>query len=757
MALLVEAGVPNARPVAIGERLTIGRDQGCAIRIDDPLVAGRHAEVVQADGAYQLVDLGSRRGTFVGDRRVSTHTLRHGDEILVGPTRLRFENPEATAAGDLRARLRRKADRAGHAAVELSNSLERAADLPAMLEALLATALELVPADRGAVLLGDEHAPAKLRVARNRDGSPAEITLSTSLLSEVVARGTGVVVPNVLDLPHLSASSSLVAQRIRSAICVPIAHRGEQLGVMHLDSPMGNAFDDGQLELVTSMARQASVAIRSALLAAKVDSAATAERERLHGLLANLPDGVLLVERDGRIAFANPLALELLAALGSPPREGLLERVGGHGPGELLGTRGPVEIVTARQPRRIIVSTAREVSGDAAGSTLLVLRDVTAEREREARAAQHERLALLGQLAAGVAHDFNNVLVVIDNFTRFVLDDAKEERHREDLREVLGAAGRAAQLVKQLLAFGRREMMNPQVVRLDRAMAGMERLLRGALGERIDLRTSVPEDLWRVKVDPVMLGQVVLNLVVNARDAMPDGGTIGIRGHNRTLDVEDARNESLPPGRYVVLETTDTGVGMPEQVASRVFEPFFTTKGPGKGSGLGLATAYGIVRQAGGTITLRTAPGAGTTFSVHLPATDEADAPAAVARASFPGSGETILVAEDETVVRTLTRRILAEAGYRVLEAGDGAEALELAAHHPGPVDLLLTDMVMPGMTGKQLAERLAAQRAGLTTLFMSGYFDEGFGSEIHQHFLAKPFQREALLERVHQALATRH
>ncbi len=753
MASLIEIGTEPVRRTVLGDRTTIGRDEESDLRLDDPMVNGRHAEVCRrSDGKYELVDLGSRRGTFVGDRRVSARFLQDGDEILIGPARLRFEKGRRVVEREARAALRRTSDVAARAAVELTTALEQAADFPAMMEALLHTALEVVDAERGAVLLiAEGDARPSLQVTRYRDGRPAEVTLSTTMLSEVVARHAGVVTADALGDPRLDAATSLIAQRIRSALCVPLTHRGEQLGVLHLDSQAGAAFDESKLALASAMARQASVAIRSAMLALKIDAAAASERARLERLLADLPEGILLVERDGRLAFANPLALKLLAVVEAEAAgQQVFSGLGGYTLGDLLSEREPVEIV-AGGPRRVLLASARETAGGGSGEVLVILRDVTEEREREARAAQHERLAVVGQLAAGVAHDFNNLLAVISNFAQFVMDELTDERSRGDLTQVIEASRRAALLVKQLLAFSRREQVHPQVVRLDRAVRDLERLVRGATGEHIELHMRFAADLWRVKVDPSLLGQVVLNLAVNARDAMPGGGSLTFDASNRALDEEAASREELSPGRYAVIEVTDTGVGMTQQVARKVFEPFFTTKPPGKGTGLGLATAYGIVRQAGGTLGLRTEPDAGATFTIYLPASDEPD-PELQPGSPRPMPGDaTVLLAEDERPVRELTRRILTDAGYLVLDAGSGPEALELAARHPGAIDLLLTDVVMPSMSGKQLAQKLAAQRPGLRTLFMSGYFD---GAEKGEAFLAKPFQRDSLLERVRATLA---
>jgi CheY-like chemotaxis protein len=296
--------------------------------------------------------------------------------------------------------------------------------------------------------------------------------------------------------------------------------------------------------------------------------------------------------------------------------------------------------------------------------------------------------------------------------------------------------------------------MRPRVVRLDTLIANLRKLVRGAIGEHIELAVDVAPGLWRVNVDPSMLGQVVLNLAVNARDAMPDGGTLTVRARNEELGAAEAEALSVSPGRYAVIEVSDTGTGMPEHVAARVFEPFFTTKPTGKGTGLGLATAHDIVQQAGGTIALRTQQGEGSTFRVLLPATDEKEGHFAVPAMRAGGGRETVLVAEDERLVRELTTRILTDAGYTVLDAKSGPDALEVAARHPGRIDLLLSDIVMPGMTGRQLAKQLGDGRPDLRVLYMSAYFDEGPGGEAQRDTLPKPFQRDVLLQRVRSALA---
>lgn len=752
-AMLVEQGVEPARRLDLRDVAAIGRDPACSLRIDDPLVSGRHAEVRRTvDGKYEIVDLGSRRGTFVRGRRVSTAVLEDGDEILVGPARFRFEDGGVQRRNTRKA-LRRTSDVAANAAIELTAALEKAATLRELLEALLRTSLDIVEGERGAALLVGEGEPhPTLQIGMTRDGAPAHVPLSSSLLSEVAARRAGVLSANVGEDPLLNEAASLAAQQVRSAMCVPLIHHGDQLGVLHLDSRLGGAFTAGNLELVTAMARQASVAIRNAVLVEKVASATQAERARLHGVLDDLPDGVALVDGDGRIAFANARAPALLALLGAV--DGAVpERLGSVTVGDLLGAGEPVEVSVQGPSPRVLRLSAHATSGDGA-ACVLVLRDVTRDREREARLAQQERLAVVGQLAAGIAHDFNNLLAIVTSFSQFVLDEVTAPRQREDLQQVLDAAMRASELVRQLLAVGRcNDAARPRVVRLETLVGSMRKLVRGAVGENIDLVVDFAPDLWRVKVDPSMFGQVVLNLAVNARDAMCEGGTLTVRARNEELGAEAAAAASLPPGRYTVLEVADTGSGMPDPVAAKVFEPFFTTKPAGKGTGLGLATALGIIQQAGGTITLRTKEGEGTTFRVLLPATDEKEGHFDVPDVRPEGGRETVLVVEDERLVRELTRRILSDAGYTVLDASNGAEAIRVAAAHGSDIHLLLTDVVMPGMSGRQLARQLVESRPALRVLYTSAYFDEMVGGGAEADVVAKPFQRETLLQRVRLAL----
>ena len=370
--------------------------------------------------------------------------------------------------------------------------------------------------------------------------------------------------------------------------------------------------------------------------------------------------------------------------------------------------------------------------------------EVTADTERRARdarerknrlqAQQAQRLESLGQLAGGVAHDFNNLLAVILNYVSFVSEELAAAtgpdpaRHLEtasaDLAQVKMAAERAARLTRQLLAFARREVVRPQVLDLDKVITAVEEMLRRTLGEHVELVTSLAGSLWPVLADPGQLEQVLVNLAVNARDAMPTGGTLTIDTSNIIVDAETvAGGSKAREGRNVRLRVSDTGTGMTADVAERVFEPFFTTKAEGAGTGLGLATVYGILSQAEGHIRIYSEPGAGTTFTIMLPVTAEAAAPVVEAEPYLrTPTGETVLVVEDEPALREVTRRILTRNGYQVITAANGPEALDIARDHPGEIHLLVTDVVMPHMLGKEVAEKMRAIRPGIEVLFMSGY-----------------------------------
>ena len=368
----------------------------------------------------------------------------------------------------------------------------------------------------------------------------------------------------------------------------------------------------------------------------------------------------------------------------------------------------------------------------------------------------------VGRLAGGVAHDFNNLLTAIIGYAELISTRAKTNALVKQNADLIRKAGeQAATLTRQLLAFSRKQILQPKVIDLNALVVEMEKLLRRVIGERFDLQSHPDAEIGRVKADPSQIEQVVLNLGVNARDAMPKGGKLVIRTENVRLDETTAPQiaASLVPGDYVVLSVTDTGAGMDDETKAHIFEPFFTTKGPGKGTGLGLATVYGIVRQTGGGISVESEPGKGSTFRIYLPLER---APVDYTRTPVPPldkseNFETVLVVEDEEIVRDLVRDVLEEQGYHILCAVDGLEALKLAANFDGTIHLLVTDVIMPNMNGHELAAKLSTVRPDMKILYVSGYSDNDIGDhgvlDPRFELLQKPFTPQTLARKIHDVI----
>ena len=400
---------------------------------------------------------------------------------------------------------------------------------------------------------------------------------------------------------------------------------------------------------------------------------------------------------------------------------------------------------------------------DAAGDVYRIVgtaTDITEQRQLQEQFLQSQKMESVGRLTGGIAHDFNNLLTVITAAADLALAQSTEAAVREDLEEVRQAAARAALLTGQLLALSRQQILKPEVINLSATLGGMQGMLRRLIGEHIECVFALPPGLRSIQADASQMEQVVLNLAVNARDAMPEGGRLDLVLCDVTLGQAEATAAGdLRPGRYVRLTVRDTGVGMDEATRQKAFEPFFTTKALGKGSGLGLSTVYGIVRQSGGSVAVDSEPGAGATFQIYLPAVDGDPAPAPLdepieTRAT---SGQTILLVEDEPRLRKLASRILRADSYTVIEAESGEHALELASRHRGAVHLLLTDVVMPGMNGRELATRLGEARPDTRILFTSGYTDDAILRhgvlEDTRQFLGKPYTPEQLRRRVRDML----
>ncbi|MFF5076110.1 PAS domain S-box protein [Actinoplanes sp. NPDC000266] len=522
------------------------------------------------------------------------------------------------------------------------------------------------------------------------------------------------------------------------------------------------------------------------------------------GLLEAAPDAMLGVTRDGTITLANAQTEKLFGyarkeLIGRNVDILVPERVRAAHPGQRAryfaeprtrqlgggkslaavrkdGSEFPAEISLSalETDQGIIVSAAiRDVTERVAAQAERERLITQAERDAAERRLQHtRRLESLGQLAGGVAHDFNNILAIIGNYTELVLDtlDAEDPAPadlaaaRDDLGQIRHAAERAAQLTKQLLAFGRRDVTQAQVLSLNHVVGDVEQMLRRTLGEHIHLITHLDRQLRTVHADPGQLEQILVNLAVNARDAMPGGGTLSIDTGNTDLGPDDAGSYNLRPGPYVRLRVSDTGAGMPREVQERAFEPFYTTKPRGAGTGLGLATVYGIATAAGGDVHLYSEVDIGTTVTIMLPATDQpvptgnGAAEPTGESAPMEAAHETILMVEDEDALRQTTARILTRAGYEVLVADGGAQAIHLAQTHTGGIDLLLTDVIMPKMMGNEVAVRVTAVRPGLPVLYMSGYAEPVLtdNGTLPDGFVMveKPFTSRELLHRVRDALA---
>jgi PAS domain S-box-containing protein len=506
----------------------------------------------------------------------------------------------------------------------------------------------------------------------------------------------------------------------------------------------------------------------------RADALGESER-RFRDVLQNLKLLAVLLDPRGRVTFCNQHFLQLTGwqapeVLGQDFFERFVPAEGRAAARREFATMietGVMQLpeegeILTRSGERRLVSWAHTFLHDAQERIIgnaSVGSDLTDDRQLEERRRQSQKLEAVGRLAGGVAHDFNNLLTIIMGYSDMTLLALPDTTLSENVKEVKRAAERAAALTRQLLAFSRRQVLQPRVLDLNSVVGDTDKMLRRLIGEDIDLRSACAADLGRVKADPGQIEQVLVNLGVNARDAMPRGGRLTVETSNVDLDLEYARtHEVVQPGSYVRLAVTDTGQGMDTRTMSQVFEPFFTTKKEGKGTGLGLATVYGIVKQSGGYIWVYSEPGRGTTFKIYLPRVfeDPEAAPAALSPAELRGT-ETVLLVEDDDGLRTVSASALTEFGFHVLEAPSAEDALELVERSHIPIDVVLTDMVLPRMGGRDLAQELLRRHPDLKVVFMSGYaeqatFHQGLlGPE--QAFLSKPFTPQTLVRKLRDVL----
>jgi len=499
------------------------------------------------------------------------------------------------------------------------------------------------------------------------------------------------------------------------------------------------------------------------------------EHEQRSRIMDATSDFVAMAQPDGTLVYLNRAGREFMGMGGDEELSGRTLHMA-HAPGSLrrLLSEGlpaaardgawRVEAEFLRHDGTVVpMSQVLLAHRDRGGQVTLystIARDVSRERQLEETVRQSQKMEAIGRLAGGIAHDFNNMLCALLGFAHLAASELKPAQGAyAEIQEIIGVGERAAALTRQLLAFSRRQILRPRVVDLGAILTRMGPMLRRLVGEDIELTVSLPDAPLRVKADPTNMEQVVLNLAINARDAIErNSGHLGITLEPRELDVARAARLELAPGRYAVLAVADDGIGMDAPIRARLFEPFFTTKGPGLGTGLGLATVFGIVKQSGGNVRVESEVGRGSVFEAYLPISDdplieEPPTPQPTSR----NRDALILVAEDDASVRLVVVTVLKRAGYRVVEAGHPHQALAIARAHAAPIDLLLTDVVMPLMNGHELASQLRAERPGLAVLCMSGYSDEAINSrgvlDVNLPLLTKPVTPEQLLRAVAEAL----
>ena len=530
---------------------------------------------------------------------------------------------------------------------------------------------------------------------------------------------------------------------------------------------------------------QKMMQVESEVIARRQTETALRESEEKHRrLFETMPQGVVYQDAEGKIIYANPAAEKILGLTlhqmqgrtSSDPRWKVIHEDGSDFPGDMhpamiaLRTGQAVRdvimgIYNPREDRRRWIKTSAvplfKEGENKPYQVYTTFDDITEYQRLQAQFLQSQKMEAVGLLAGGVAHDFNNLLTVIKGYAEILLESLDpNDPKRRDIEQIARAGQSAASLTSQLLAFSRKQMRQPRLLNLNSAIDEVGKMLRRLLGEDIDIITTTAPDLDPVHADPGQIQQVLMNLAVNARDAMPKGGSLTIETANANLDEDFARGHpGVKTGRYVMLAISDNGVGMDAATQSRIFEPFFTTKPQGAGTGLGLSTVYGIVRQNGGFIWVYSEPGKGTTFKIYFPrAEGNADAYTAEdAHDLDSGGAETVLIVEDDFSVRALASRILRERGYTVLEASDGAEALDIAGKYDGDIHLVLADVVMPGMSGRDLVRQFEMARPSIKALYVSGYTNTAI---VHHGtldpdvaFLQKPFAVADLLRKVRAVL----
>jgi PAS domain S-box-containing protein len=607
----------------------------------------------------------------------------------------------------------------------------------------------------------DEHDPA-----------PQAKRLGRGLTEYVIRTGEPLLAtPNVFEDLVGRGEAELIGAPSLDWLGVPLMSGNGCIGAIVVQSYSENVrFGERDRDILKFVSQQIATAIEHK----RYEEALRRSEARYRSLVLSAAYGIYRCTLAGRFLDVNPALIAMLGygsveeVLKLDPRQDVffnsqeLDRL--IEDYRRTGSLNGVEVQWKAKDGHVIVVrlSGRPVSGgeQAVEELEIIAEDITDRRQLEEQFRQAQKMEAVGRLAGGVAHDFNNLLMVINGYTEVLLEELDSSNAMfQKVQSIQQAADRAATLTRQLLAFSRKQLLELKVVDVNTAIADMERLLRPLIGEHISLMTRLSTDAGRTRADAGQLEQVIMNLVVNAKDAMTDGGKITIQSSEVTVRQNFREHRFIQPGRYVVLSVSDTGHGMDKETQSRIFEPFFTTKEKGKGTGLGLSTVYGIVKQSGGYVFPQSEPGAGTTFYIYLPRVEEAPEELSPAKSqeNEKGGCETVLLVEDEESVRELVRVTLAARGYKVLEAENGEAGLRVAEAHGDEIDLLITDVVMPGMGGRELAKQLLQIRPHLGVLYLSGYTEDTI---LHQGaldpgtaFLQKPFTLQNLARKVREVL----
>jgi len=605
-----------------------------------------------------------------------------------------------------------------------------------------------------------------------RDPTPASRRLGRGLTEYVLRAGEPLLAtPEVFQELQSRGEVELMGSPSVDWMGVPLRAGNHTFGVLVVQSYHEDVrFGERDKEILTFVSQQ----LASAIDHKRHEEALRHSEARYRSLVQSAVYGIYRASVDGRFLDVNPALIHMLGYASAeevvrldPQKEVFLEpSAHAHLMQEFQRT-GKLDSAEVRWKKKDGGAITVRLSGRSADSmddseaTLeIIAEDVTERRALEDQFRQAQKMEAVGRLAGGVAHDFNNLLMVVSGYTEVLLEELNEsDPLLPKVQAIQQAADRATTLTRQLLAFSRKQLLELKVVDVNAIVSDMERLLRPLIGENIDLTTRLAPNVGHTRADAGQLEQVIMNLVVNAKDAMPTGGRIVIQTSEEELDTLRREHTLIQPGSYILLSVSDSGAGMDKETQSRIFEPFFTTKEKGKGTGLGLSTVYGIVKQSGGYIFANSEPGAGTAFRIYLPKVLDPSGKPGVAKQPqvVTGGSETVLLVEDEESVRELVRETLKSRGYSVMEASDGINGMKVAESFDGKIDILITDVAMPGMSGHELAKRVTAARPNIKVLFLSGYTEDAI---IHEGvldpgtaFLQKPFTLQALARKVRDVL----